>query len=39
MALRVADRAYVLEAGLIVLEGPSADLAKNEGVQNAYLGY
>jgi branched-chain amino acid transport system ATP-binding protein len=39
MALRVADRAYVLEAGMIVLEGPSADLARNEGVQNAYLGY
>jgi branched-chain amino acid transport system ATP-binding protein len=39
MALRVADRAYVLEAGLIALQGTSAELSKNESVQNAYLGF
>lgn len=39
MALRVADRAYVLEAGQIVLAGSSAELADNESVQNAYLGH
>lgn len=39
MALRVADRGYVIEAGLIVLEGPSAELAGNKNVQNAYLGF
>ena len=39
MALRVADRGYVIEAGLIVLEGSSAELAGNKNVQNAYLGY
>lgn len=39
MALRVADRAYVLEAGNLVLEGPSAELAQADSVRNAYLGF
>jgi len=39
MALRVADRGYVIEAGLIVLEGSSGELAGNKSVQNAYLGF
>ena len=39
MALRVADRAYVLEAGTMVLEGPSAELAQADSVRNAYLGF
>lgn len=38
MALRLADRTYVLESGRVVLEGPSADLLQNEHVQQAYLG-
>ncbi len=38
MALRLADRTYVLESGRVVLEGPSADLLQNEHVQKAYLG-
>jgi branched-chain amino acid transport system ATP-binding protein len=37
-ALRVADRAYVLETGRIVLEGRARDLAADERVQRAYLG-
>jgi branched-chain amino acid transport system ATP-binding protein len=37
-ALRLAHRAYVLENGRITLEGPSADLARNEAVRRAYLG-
>ncbi len=37
-ALRLAQRAYVLENGRIALEGPGADLAKNEAVRRAYLG-
>ncbi len=37
-ALRLARRAYVLENGRVALEGPSADLAKNERVRQAYLG-
>jgi branched-chain amino acid transport system ATP-binding protein len=37
-ALALADRAYVLETGRIVLQGPAADLARDPRVQNAYLG-
>ena len=37
-ALRLAHRAYVLENGRIALEGPAADLARNEAVRRAYLG-
>ena len=37
-ALAVADRAYVLESGLIKLSGPAADLARNPEVAAAYLG-
>jgi branched-chain amino acid transport system permease protein len=37
-ALRLADRAYVLETGGIVLEGPSADLGADPRVRAAYLG-
>ncbi len=38
MALSVADYAYVLETGKVVIEGPASELAKSEDVQNAYLG-
>jgi branched-chain amino acid transport system ATP-binding protein len=38
MALKLANRAYVLETGQIVLSGPSAELANNPEVQRAYLG-
>jgi branched-chain amino acid transport system ATP-binding protein len=38
MALRIADRGYVLETGRIVMEGTGADLLHNERVQSAYLG-
>jgi ABC-type branched-subunit amino acid transport system ATPase component/ABC-type branched-subunit amino acid transport system permease subunit len=37
-ALAIADRAYVLEQGRIVLQGPAADLLRNETVARAYLG-
>jgi len=37
-ALALADRAYVLETGRIVLEGPAAELARDPRVQHAYLG-
>jgi branched-chain amino acid transport system ATP-binding protein len=37
-ALRLARRAYVLENGRVALEGPAADLARNEAVRRAYLG-
>jgi branched-chain amino acid transport system ATP-binding protein len=38
LALRMADRAYVLEAGRIVLEGSGAELLANDAVRKAYLG-
>lgn len=38
MALSIADRAYVLETGKIVLEGDAKELAENELVKKAYLG-
>jgi branched-chain amino acid transport system ATP-binding protein len=38
MALAVADRAYVLENGAIVLSGKAADLARDPAVQKAFLG-
>jgi len=38
MALGVAQRAYVLEVGEIVLEGPAAQLAKDDQIRKAYLG-
>jgi len=36
--LGVADRAYVLETGEIILEGRSEDLVRNPEVRRAYLG-
>jgi branched-chain amino acid transport system ATP-binding protein len=38
MALKLANRGYVLETGNIVLEGPSKELATNPEVKKAYLG-
>lgn len=38
MALQIANRAYVLESGRIVLSGDSRELQANEGVRAAYLG-
>jgi len=38
MALALADRAYVLEVGSIVLEGASSAVAGDERVREAYLG-
>jgi branched-chain amino acid transport system ATP-binding protein len=38
MALALSDRAYVLETGSIVLEGPASDVAHNDIVKKAYLG-
>jgi branched-chain amino acid transport system ATP-binding protein len=37
-ALRHSDRAYVLETGRIVMEGPSRDLAADPRIKEAYLG-
>ena len=37
-ALSIADRAYVLETGKVVLEGDANELLNNEAVKQAYLG-
>jgi branched-chain amino acid transport system ATP-binding protein len=37
-ALRIADHAYVMDAGKIVLSGPARELAADERVHAAYLG-
>jgi len=36
--LQIADRAYVLENGKVVLEGPSKSLIDEEKIRSAYLG-
>jgi branched-chain amino acid transport system ATP-binding protein len=38
LALKIANYGYVLETGHIALEGPAADIARNEQVRKAYLG-
>ncbi len=37
-ALSIADRAYVLETGNIVLEGKAKDLLEDDSIKKAYLG-
>jgi branched-chain amino acid transport system ATP-binding protein len=38
MALGVAHRAYVLEVGQVVMQGPAKALASSDEVRKAYLG-
>ncbi|MBE7200912.1 MAG: ABC transporter ATP-binding protein [Parafilimonas terrae] len=38
LALQIAHRAYVLQTGRIVLEGPAAELARDPRIREAYLG-
>ncbi len=38
LALKLADRGYVLETGTVALEGKSEDLIGNDYVKRAYLG-
>ncbi|NTW60678.1 MAG: ABC transporter ATP-binding protein [Nitrospirae bacterium] len=37
-ALRLASRAYVMESGRIVMQGPASGLANDPGIKKAYLG-
>jgi len=37
-ALSIADYAYILETGNIVLEGPARELAQMDEVRQSYLG-
>ncbi len=37
-SLEIADRAYVLENGVVAMQGKAADLMQDEGLRRSYLG-
>jgi branched-chain amino acid transport system ATP-binding protein len=39
LALEIADKAYVIETGRIVMSGTADEIANNEDVRKSYLGY
>jgi branched-chain amino acid transport system ATP-binding protein len=39
MALELADHAYLLETGRVVMSGSAADLRKDDSIRRSYLGY
>jgi branched-chain amino acid transport system ATP-binding protein len=39
LALDLAEEAYLLETGQIVMAGPAGEIAKDEAVRRSYLGY
>ena len=39
MALELANHAYLLETGRVVMSGPSADLQRDDSIRRSYLGY
>jgi branched-chain amino acid transport system ATP-binding protein len=39
LALELADQAYVIETGRIVMSGAAREIANNEDVRKSYLGY
>jgi branched-chain amino acid transport system ATP-binding protein len=39
LALDLADTAYVLETGTVVMSGPATQLKNDEGIRKSYLGY
>jgi branched-chain amino acid transport system ATP-binding protein len=39
MALDLADHAYLIETGRVVLSGTAADVKRDDAVRRAYLGY
>jgi branched-chain amino acid transport system ATP-binding protein len=39
MALELADHAYVLETGRVVLSGTARDIQRDDAVRHSYLGY
>ena len=39
LALGLADHAYLLETGRVVLAGPAEEIRKDDAVRRAYLGY
>jgi branched-chain amino acid transport system ATP-binding protein len=39
MALELADHAYLIETGRVVLSGTAAEIKSNDAVRRSYLGY
>jgi branched-chain amino acid transport system ATP-binding protein len=39
MALDLANHAYLIETGRVVLSGTSAEIKQNDAVRRSYLGY
>ena len=39
LALNLADHAYLLETGKVVLSGPAADIKADESIRRVYLGF
>ena len=39
MALDLADHAYLIETGRVVLSGSAQDVKRNDAVRASYLGY
>ena len=39
LALEIADHAYVIETGRIVMSGKASEIADNDAVRKSYLGY
>jgi branched-chain amino acid transport system ATP-binding protein len=39
LALELADHAYLLETGRVVMAGPARDIREDEGIRRSYLGY
>jgi len=39
VALGLADHAYLMETGRVVMSGPAAQLRQNDAIRRAYLGY
>ena len=39
LALGLADHAYLMETGTVVMSGPAAQLRQNDAIRRAYLGY
>src|SRR5271165_1724377 len=39
LALDIAEQAYLLETGRIVISGPAAEIKRDESIRRSYLGY
>jgi branched-chain amino acid transport system ATP-binding protein len=39
LALGLADHAYLMETGTVVMSGPADELRQNDAIRRAYLGY